>query len=299
MWQIYSLLWLFTNAIENSIDKMAVIRSEQLDPIVMTFYRVTIYVVIIALIGFSWLDGEMYWLPDWKIIVFGIFSTVLSLSYTYALGKIEVTSIATIAYLGPVGYLLIDTMFLEINLSWFQILGILLLVLGGIGFSIEWKTKKLKEEISPKILGVFLFWIAYGGIEWYLFKFMHSEQGVNATTFFANSWTWTVIVLLFLVLIKGKTRELFSRSAKSYAVRSIASKSCDVGTTLFAAQALTLATVSQVSAMSALEPLVLLVVTVIIQQVLKIHLNERLDRSNALWKVCMVILLLAWGFLAH
>jgi EamA domain-containing membrane protein RarD len=236
---------------------------------------------------------------DWKIILFGIFSIFNSLLYTYALRKIEITSIGTISYIGPVLFLLIDVFLINTPLSILQILGITFLVLGGVGFAIEGNTRKFKKEISIKILGVFIFWIAYAGTEAYLFKFMNATQDINATTFFANVWAWATIALFVLVLVQKKTNLLFTLSARNYIKNSIIGKSCDVGATLFASQALILASVSQVSAMTALDPLMLFLVTVIIQGVLKIHLNERLDQKNFIWKGGMVILLITGGFLVR
>lgn len=70
-------------------------------------------------------------------------------------------------------------------------------------------------------------------------------------------------------------------------------KACDVGTTVFAAQALMLASVSQVSAMNAFDPIVLLFVTAIVQIAFRIHLNERFDVSNLRWKALMTVVLVA------
>lgn len=45
------MLSLVTKALENSIDKVAMIRSETLDPVVKSFYRVGVYVAILIGIG--------------------------------------------------------------------------------------------------------------------------------------------------------------------------------------------------------------------------------------------------------
>lgn len=299
MWQIYSILSLFISALENSIDKMAVIQSEKLDPIIMSFYRVLVFVVIMFLIWLIWIDWKIFLLFDWRIILFWIFSITLSLSYTYVLKNIEVTSIATLSYLWPIIYLLIDKFLINANFSSYQILGILFLVIWGIWFSIEWKTFKFKEEISLKILGVFIFLLIYAWIEWYLFKFMNSEYHVNATTFFANVWWWTTVMLFIVIILKWKFNNLLDKSVVKYVTKSIISKSCDVWKSLFFAKALTLASVSQVSAMTSFEPFVLLIVTILIQKIMKIHLNERLDTHNMILKISMVIILILWWIMVR
>lgn len=79
--------------------------------------------------------------------------------------------------------------------------------------------------------------------------------------------------------------------ARTYASRCVAAKACDAGTTLFAAQALALASVSQVSSMNSFDPIVLLLVTALIQIAFRIHLGERFDRRNLEWKALMAVIL--------
>ncbi|MDB5260108.1 MAG: hypothetical protein JWN37_339 [Candidatus Nomurabacteria bacterium] len=299
MWQVFSLLGLFANAFENSLDKYSLINGKSLDYAITTFYRVVVFTAILVIFGLFWYGGNLSVLVDWRIILFGLLSALYGLSYTVALKKIEVTNIGTITYIGPAVFLLIDTVLLHVPLSLLQGMGVLLLVIGGIGFSIDGVTKKLKKELSLSIFGIFIFWSAYGGIEAYLFKFMHASYGIDAPTFFSNTWAWAGISLLFLILIQRKGRMLFDGPVRIFVTRSVFSKTCDASSTLFTAQALTLASVSQVSAMEALSPLILFFVTFLIQGVLHYSLNERLDRKSFAWKAFMIVLLVAGGFMVH
>lgn len=122
---------------------------------------------------------------------------------------------------------------------------------------------------------------------------------MGATAFYGNSWAWAAVFLLLAVLWARKAGQLVTPSARKFLGNSVASKSCDVGTTIFEAKALTLATVSQVSAMQALNPLVLLVVTATVQIVFKVHLAEKLDRANLAWKASMAALLVTGGFMVR
>lgn len=293
---LYSLLGLFSNALENSFDKHSLLQESSLDYAVATFYRVFVYTLIITLVGLLGWAGGLRFLFDWKIVSFGVFGALNSLSYTYALRRIEVTNIGTIAYIAPVFFLLIDTALLHTPLSSLQILGVICLAVGGIGFSIDGATRRIKKELSLPVLSIFIFWLIYGGIEAYFFKFMNATQGVNATTFFTNVWAWSGVTLLILVLAQRKSLLLFTKSVSRFVTISVFSKSCDVGSTLFTAQALVLASVSQVTAMGALSPLVLFAVASLLQGIFRVSLNERLDRANFMWKFAMILLLVAGSF---
>lgn len=299
MWQLFSILALFSSSLENSLDKMATIHKNQPDRLVMTFFRVSICMTLIGILGMFGFGGQLQWLPDWRIIAFWTLSMLNSFLYTYILGKVEVTSIATIAYLGPVGYLLVDIQILNSGLSYLQVLWIFFLIAWGIGFSIEGNTKRFKKEITIKVLFVFLFWLIYNGAQSYFFKYMHQIEQVTASTFFTNLWFYSSVTLLILLVIMGKVSELFTNVSWSFAKRSIISKACSAGKTLFSAESLSLASVSQVTAMAAFEPIMLLFTAFIFQKILRIHLNERLDFSNFVWKISMVVLLIAWGLLVR
>lgn len=70
MWQIYALLGLFTNAVENSIDKLAIVSGDMLDSTIATFHRVAIYTIIIIIVGFLSWGGRIELSLDWRIISF-------------------------------------------------------------------------------------------------------------------------------------------------------------------------------------------------------------------------------------
>lgn len=299
MWQIFALLGMFSNAVENSFDKYSLLKENNLDYLIATFYRVAVYTLILLLIGLLGWSKDLHVVTSLNIVLFGVVGALNSLSYTYALKKIEVTNIGTISYIGPALFLLIDTVWLHTPLSALQIFGVLLLVIGGIGFSIDGATKKVKKELSLKVFAIFIFWLIYGGMEAYFFKYMHTTQNIDATTFFANIWAWSGISLLLLVVLQRKAHLLFSYSAKRFITKSVFSKTCDASSTLFTAQALTLASVSQVGAMGALSPLILLFVTFFVQGIFRFHLNERMDKANVLWKSFMVVLLVIGSFIVR
>lgn len=134
MWQLFSVLSLVTKALEASIDKVAMIRSEPLDPVVMSFYRVAVYVVIIIAVGCTGLVDRFDYVSDWRLPLLGLGGALVSLGYTFAIGKFEITNLAAVSYAAPVGFLLIDAFAMGASLTAIQMAGVLLLALGGIGY---------------------------------------------------------------------------------------------------------------------------------------------------------------------
>lgn len=299
MWQIFSLLGSFSNALENVLDKSSLTTDEKLDNTVVTFVRVFIFTVLLSVPGFLGFLGGINFYHTWSIMIFGLISALYSYSYTYALERIEVTTIGTIVYVGPVVYLLIDTLYLGISLSLYQFVGVLLLVIGGIGFSLDSKTYTLKKGLSFFTFSIFIFWLAYSGIDSYFFKHLHTEFGLNGLSYLLSIWFWATIFLFILLLIQGKMYLVFSRSVRFFAKKSIISKSCDSASMLFETKALTLASVSQVSAMGALSPLMLFITTVIVQGGLKMKVGEDLSRQSVIWKATMIGVLIVGGFLVR
>ncbi len=297
MWQLYSFLGVFFGSFENVLDKYFLVQENKLNYIVATFCRVFVYVFLILFASYIGLFGRVYMLFDWKIIVLGLLSACNSLSYTYVVKRVEITNVAAIVYLSPLVFLFADIFIVGNHLSTFQILGVLLLSLGGVGLSIDGSTLKIRKEFTPKILGFFTFWLVYNGLELYVFKFFNASQNSSAVTFYANVLGWAGLFIFLFVVINRKTSEIFSVSALQFSFKSIFSKVCDILKTLATAEAVLLATVSQVSAFGALKPVVLFSLTFIFQKIFKFTLQERLGKKNVIWKLSMITILVVGGFL--
>ncbi len=296
MWQIFSVLGLLSNAIENVIDKKALVKVKSIDNTIATFVRVLFYVLLMCIVGYFTVGNiKLIFYPS--IILFGLVSALNSFSYTYALKRIEVTNIGIISYAGPLLFLFIDSVVLHTQFSISQIAGILLLVIGGTAFSFDGSTYKFKKEISPKVWMIFIFWFIYGGVEAYLFKFFNHEQGVNSVSFFVSVWMFACLFLFISVLIQRKLPLLSYSKLKGFLGVTILGKTFDSASSLFTAQALILASVSQVRSMGALAPLTLLCVTFFVQGILKISVEERLDRKNLIWKSIFMIILISGGLM--
>ena len=120
---------------------------------------------------------------------------------------------------------------------------------------------------------------------------------MSALTFFISTWLPASLVLLAIVIVQGKRKQLFRRAALSYLPRSFVSKIFDAFNSILWAQALTLAAVSQVSALQALDPLVLFVMTILAQNVLRMSVGEKLGSTQTQWKAISVGMLIFGGWL--
>jgi drug/metabolite transporter (DMT)-like permease len=293
MWQLYVLGSLFASATENVIDKASLLGNIAVDFFVASFWRPLLFFIVTVVIGlFGWV-GVLHFSFYWGIIALAPIGAFSSLFYTYVLQKVEVTSATAITYIAPILFLFIDAKFLHNGFPLKVVMGIVLLVLGGIGFSINATTRKLKTELTPLVWGMLAFSVFWTGCEAYLFKYLNATQGINGVSFFSSLWLLTSVVLLLIVLLKGKTALLFKKTSRTYAKQSLVSKTFDAISTVLWAQALTFVAVSQVSAYDALYPLILFVLVLVVQGIFKRNLNEKLDRQHIVWKIvataCLVV----------
>lgn len=168
---------------------------------------------------------------------------------------------------------------------------------GGIGFSLDAKTLRLKSELNKYVWGIFLFGLLWTGSQAYLFKYLNATYAVNGVSFFASMWLIVSVALFLVVIFRGKFRLLLNKPSRAYIKRASLSKSCDAVSTVLWAQALTLVAVSQVGALEAFYPLILFLLVVIVQSIFKINLNEQLDRKHLVWKIFATVCLVIGGYL--
>jgi len=298
MWQLFALGALFFTAGENVADKAALVNHRSVDSDVASFYRPLLFFLVISAVGLSGWLGPLQFVFPLSIWLFTPVAMFASIFYTYLLKKIEVTSIGAAAYLAPFLFLFIDTHLLQTHFTALQILGILLLILGGIAFSLDGRTRRVKPELTWAVWAIFIFNLCYSGTEAYLFKSLNTSQGVNSPSFFASLWLLASLGLFLIVILKGKSHLLGHPSVRAYIPRVTLSKSFDAMSSLLWGQALIFATVSQVSAFDATFPLVLFVVVVVAQNLFGVNLKEKLDRDHVVWKAGAIILIVFGGLLA-
>lgn len=300
MWQLYALGSLVAGAFEEVVDKAGLVRDPRVDSTVATFCRGICFFLATAAIGVAGILGEMALVFHWLIFVVASMSVIGALLYTYIVRHVEVVTFGAVAYLSALLFLVVDTLVLGIPLSWTQITGIILLVLGGVAFTLDGKTHHFNRELTWRVWGAFFFvYVLLTATEAYAFKYLHATHGFTGVGFYVSTSLVATALLFLVVLARGKIRFLFSHSTLLYVPYAIAGKSFDALNSVLFATALTFAAVSQVSAFSATSVLVLLAVATLAQQELHVRLKEKLDRARFIWKVGAIVLLVLGGFTVH
>ncbi len=297
MWQLYVLGALLASATENVIDKAAIVQNVTVDFLVASFWRPLMFFIAIAGIGLLGFLGPLHFFFHWSILLIAPFGIFTSLFYTYLLKNVELTSINAAAYLVPLIFLFIDSNIAHVGLHVVQVAGIFFLVLGGVGFALDGQTLRIKKELNWRIWCMFIFNIAWGGTEAYLFKYLNVEYGMNGVSFFATLWLICSVLLLIPIIFSGKIKLLFARSSRIYIAQSVFSKGSDALSSALWTQALVFAAVSQVSAFEAVYPLVLFLLVLIAQGVFRIPLKERFGRMRLGWKAVATLFLVVGGVL--
>lgn len=291
MWQAFATLALVATALQNVADKWAIVSDRQIDPAIATFWRNALALVFVVIVGMWGILGQITWYFDPFVIAFALILVCSSFFYTYMLRHVEVTGIEMDNYIAPLVFLVVDIALVEATLRTPQIVGVVFLAIGGFLLALDARTRHLKREFSPKVLGIVFFWVFHGGVQYYLFKHLNTEIGLSSVSFTASVYLIAVSVMLLIVTLRGKFKALFQRASTRYLPPVALSKIFDTAATLLTLTALTYASVSQVSAIGALAPLFLLIVAVFVQKETRFNIRERVDRANILGKSVAVVLL--------
>lgn len=295
MWQTYSLGSLIAGAFESAVDKAGIVGDARVDSFAASFYRSLCFTIATVLIGLTGLLGTVHFFFHWSMLVVALFGFVGTLLFTHLLRTVEITAISAASYLTPFLFLLVDTHILGVQLTQLEIIGIILLVCGGIAFSLDGKTHHFKREFTWKVAGMFFFiYIIDSAIENYTFKHF-SASGLNGISFYVSSGLFANLLFLCTAVVCGKTRSLVAPAALRYIPYAMLGKTFDSFNSVLFLSAIALASVSQASAFNALFPLVVFLAAVATQSFFGIGLRERLDRKNALWKLSAAIVLIVGG----
>lgn len=297
MWQLSAFGSLVTNALEEVLDKAAIVSDRRVDTYVATFYRQLIYLALTVAAGLLGWMGHLALVFDWRIVAFAVFSLPACIFYTVMLRKLEVTGIEAFTSLVPLLFLAIDTYVIGVDLSPIEVAGILLLTAGGVAFAFDARTHRIKRELTFAICMLFVYSLLQDVFEYYLFKDLNTENGINGVTFYANAWLVVTVLLFLIILVQGKVRLLTRTAALRYIPISTLSKSFDVAGALLWTYALSRAAVSQVTAFAALQPIVVFVVAILFQKEMRVRIAERLDRRNMLWKALAVVMLVGGSWM--
>jgi hypothetical protein len=288
MWQFYALLAIVFNCLEDVTDKRAMGRCNTIDTDAATFIRVILYCLLVT--PMAVLFGYVVsWYCSPGIIVFGFASSVMASAYTVVLKRVNITTLSILGYVAPLIFLAIDSA-TSAAFSLAQILGILGLVVGGIGFALSDKL-----EFDKPTLAALAFMLTYGGAEFYYVKWMQKTEGLNAISVFANTWMWAAIFLFALLILQRKIPLLLTRQAVNYAKSSSMAKLFEAVTSVMWSAGIALTTVAQFSSMEVFFPPIMLAFALMAQAIFGVNLGESIERKTIARKVLMVAILVVSG----
>lgn len=298
MWQSYALGSLLAGAFESAVDKAGIVKDGGVDTYVASFYRASFFLIAVTLVALTGLLGDLTFFFHWSYLLIAVIGTLGSIFFTYLLRTVEVTVLGAVTYLSPFVFLIIDTKILGADLVQTQMLGVVLLVCGGLAFSLDGKTHHFRRDLTWKIWAMILFIYVFGtAVEAYLFKYLHTTYDVNAVSYYVYSTVPAVILLLLVVIWKGRTAKLFAPSAMSYLPYAALGKAFDAFNSILYITALGMATLAQVSAFNALMPLMIVIVALFAQSFFGIRLKEHLDTKRVGWKLSAAVVLVVGGLL--
>ena len=299
MWQILALTSLLFSTTENVIDKIVVVTSSKMDTLLASFYRNFLFFILTGLVALTGIFGRLTFFYSWPIVIFAALSLGSGIFYTYLLKNIELTGAAALGYATPFLFLLVDVFAIKSPITMNQIAGVLLLVSGGLLFTINTKTWRIKPEYTKYIWAIFIYNIILYGTEYYTFKYYHAIKGLNEVSYLTSTWLLVSIGFIVLIILTGKWRGLRTQAvSNNFLAKETLSKSMDVFAAVLWLRALTLTEVSRVNALASFEPLMLIVLLYIFQQRFKFKAGENFDGNSLVQKVFATAVLILGAWLA-
>lgn len=289
MWQLFSLGAVVSSALEETIDKAAVLGSHALDTVVATWIR-NLIVFAIALVAAIALQHSLPpFIISLPLMAWGFMYAAQATLWTWILKHVEVTATAIPVAVLPAIFLPIDLYLRGDHLTSMQIAGIGVLVLGSIVFFLR---KHIAGDVPLRTyalmaVSMIVFDAITFGAEGYIFKDVYEQTNLAPSSFLVSGMFFMCAFLTLAVVFQWlRTRGQMSfAGAMRYARGSTLAKVADYGTIYFTLQALTLVSLSQVSAMKAFQPLVLLGVALLLQGKLDVELKEEFSRDTLVQKV--------------
>lgn len=299
MWILFAIASLFFQAVEEAVDKIAIVKDKTIDLFAATVVRNFLFWLWIAVFGIAGFLGSLKIMLTWPILLLAVILIGGGFFYTYLLKKIELTESAALSYVSPALYLIIDAALLKLNFTWLQAMGILLLTAGGMLFVINVKGGGIKEEFTPQVWAIFVYNFLISGVQYYSFKYFFETQGLNEVSYYFNIWLVMLVMFLVIALVQNRWSALW-RAAREhlYFDKMLLSKGCDAFAAYLWLHALTLASVSQVNAIGSIYPLILIGSLYLLQNVFKFKAEENFSKGALSLKLVAVALLCIGGFLA-
>lgn len=303
MWQLYVLLSLLFGATEEVVDKATMVSNKTIDHLKAAWIRNTISFlisVVVVLVIRRALPVLVFSAP---IFYLGSLYGIGAITYTILLKRVEITSSSIMASFIPLIFLPIDLFILHADFLWRQIVGIIVLVVGGIVFFYrkEDRTRSITKKEMFLLISIFLFDAFLIGFESYLFKDYFTNLHLSEMDFLVNMWGVMFLFLTALVVIRSIYRRKLPviRLHNNYIRGSFLSKVADYGNSFFFLRALTGTSTSQVTSMEVFYPVVLLVTVVAAQKRFNIDLEEFLDHGSLIRKICGIVIICLGAYLAR
>jgi len=299
MWMLFAFGALFFQALQNVIDKIAIVKDKNIDSLSATFWRTFMFFMWCLILGLTGVLGELKIFIPFPLFVFALLYMGSAFFYTHLLKKIEISGSSVLSYASPFFYLIIDTILLKTGMSTLQVLGVILLAAGGISFALQPGKLKFREEFTPKIWLIFLYNLILGIIEFYSFKYYFQLGSLNEISFYTNAWLVMTLGFAIIISFQGKWKIIASAAKKNnYLQKTILSKGIDAVGSWFWLHAVSMVAVSRVDAIGSFFPLILLGVVYLMQNIFSFKADEELSKNNFLYKLVAIILLCIGGFLA-
>lgn len=284
-WQCYALGSVLFSCLEDVGDRYAINIPVQI--VAASFIRLSIWIIIATSVMCLTPGHHFFWTPTPTLLLLGAMGAVTAIAYSRVLTRISVSTLSVFAFIMPLLFLVVDKA-AGYRLTAFEVLAILGMVLGGIGFG-----KDEPIRMDRWTILAFVWMVVNAGIEAYYVKYMHDTQHTDNMGILLNMWSLSLVFLIAIMTYKGYWKELAKKDSLRYMRRCLVSKGPDVCSTLMWSAALSLAAVSQISAVSAFYPLIMLILVWIVQGGLKVNLGEDL-RIQAMTRkslsACLLVL---------
>ncbi len=299
MWILFALGSLVFQGFETVIDKIAIVKDKNIDSLAASFWRVLMFLLWFVVLGLTGFLGVLRIILPWPVVVFALLWIGGALFYTYLLKNIEVTGSSALSYASPFVYLVIDTFLFKVNMTPFQILGIILLAAGGMAFVLEPGKLKIRREFTSKIWGIFLYNLVLGVAEYYGFKYFLNHASMNEVSFFASTWLLVTAGFMIIISVRKKWGITMETAQKNRFLGKVTiSKGLDAACSWLWLHAISMTAVSRVDAVGSLYPLILIGAVYLIQNVFGLKAEEEFSKGYLALKLIGIALLSVGGFLA-
>src|SRR5689334_5040801 len=98
MWILFALASLVFQALEETVDKIAIVKDKAIDLFAATFWRNLLFWLWIVIFGVFGVLGPLKFFFTWPIFLLGILFMGTGFFYTYLLKKVELTRSAALSY---------------------------------------------------------------------------------------------------------------------------------------------------------------------------------------------------------